>query len=295
MEMHCVRYFLAVADTLNFTRAAERCRVRQPSLTRAIKKLEEELGGELFYRERTHTHLTELGRSMLPLLKQCYASALDAEALAVKHRRGEYTALRLAISHTIAMDLLADHLKELNRVLPKVEIEYFRGTAVDIIEFLKHGEAELAIAGPLGEDWDRLDSWSLFDEEFVLAVSECHPYATQESIELSQLCDIPIMIRPYCESYSDFVDLFDAMGITLQQVQLIRQDGDLLPLIKVGLGASLIPRSVGTGYGFRMIAIKDAGLKRNVCLYSVAGRKRTVAAAALTGLLCSENWEEMAN
>ena len=58
MEMHEIRYFLAVCDTLNFTRAAERCNVSQPSLTRAIQKLEAELGGLLFRRERAATHLT---------------------------------------------------------------------------------------------------------------------------------------------------------------------------------------------------------------------------------------------
>ena len=59
MEMHQIRYFLAVCEELNFTRAAETCHVAQPSLTRAIKLLEEELGGPLFHRERARTHLTE--------------------------------------------------------------------------------------------------------------------------------------------------------------------------------------------------------------------------------------------
>jgi DNA-binding transcriptional LysR family regulator len=69
MEMHQVRYFLAVARTLNFTRAADECNVTQPSLTRAIKQLEAELGGDLFRRERP-AGLTELGQRMHPLLKQ---------------------------------------------------------------------------------------------------------------------------------------------------------------------------------------------------------------------------------
>ena len=82
MEMHQVRYFLAVAQLLNFTRAAEGCHVTQPSLTRAIKQLEDELGGDLFRRERPHAQLTELGQRMYPLLKQCYESALGARSLA---------------------------------------------------------------------------------------------------------------------------------------------------------------------------------------------------------------------
>src|SRR5882757_8481087 len=70
MEMHQVRYFLAVAETLNFTRAAEKCNVTQPALTRAIQKLEEELGGLLLRRERNLTHLSDLGRLMKPHLEQ---------------------------------------------------------------------------------------------------------------------------------------------------------------------------------------------------------------------------------
>lgn len=62
MEMHQFRYFLAAARVLNFTRAAEECHVAQPSLTRAIRQLEDELGGDLFRRERPQAQLTELGQ-----------------------------------------------------------------------------------------------------------------------------------------------------------------------------------------------------------------------------------------
>jgi DNA-binding transcriptional LysR family regulator len=78
MEMHQIRYFLAVARTLNFTRAAEECRVSQPALTRAIQQLEDEFCGKLLRREGKLSHLTELGDRMLPLVQQCYESALAA-------------------------------------------------------------------------------------------------------------------------------------------------------------------------------------------------------------------------
>src|SRR5580704_14874598 len=101
MEMHQVRYFLAAAAELNFTKAAEKCNVSQPSLTRAIKHLEGELGGDLFRRERPQTQLTELGERMVPLMKQCYDSALGARSLASSIKSGEVGALRLAVSHSI--------------------------------------------------------------------------------------------------------------------------------------------------------------------------------------------------
>ncbi len=75
MEMHQARYFVALCETLNFTRAAEKCNVTQPSLTRAIKLLEDELGGPLFNRERNQTHLTELGRMMEPHLREVLEQA----------------------------------------------------------------------------------------------------------------------------------------------------------------------------------------------------------------------------
>jgi DNA-binding transcriptional LysR family regulator len=81
MEMHQVRYFLAVSREFNFTRAAEACCVSQPALTRAIRLLEDELGGELFRRERRLTHLTELGQRMMPILQTCEDSASSAKAL----------------------------------------------------------------------------------------------------------------------------------------------------------------------------------------------------------------------
>src|SRR6516225_3746615 len=69
VELYQIRYYLALCDTLNFARAAERCNVSQPSLSRAVKALEHELGGLLIRREHRRTHLTELGRTLRPMLQ----------------------------------------------------------------------------------------------------------------------------------------------------------------------------------------------------------------------------------
>src|SRR5262249_19251182 len=127
MEMHQIRYFLAVARTLNFTQAADECHVSQPSLSRAIIKLEEELGGDLFRRERSLTHLTELGRMMQPLLQQTYDAALSAKTLATSYRKGSTAPLRLALSSTVDMRLIARPLASLTEALPGLELKFFRG------------------------------------------------------------------------------------------------------------------------------------------------------------------------
>ena len=108
MEMHQIRYFLAVAEELNFTKAAERCNVSQPALSRAIQSLEQEFGGPLFRRERSHTHLSELGRMVEPHLAQVFESSRSAKRLAREYGRLTKTPLKLGIMSTIAPDQIID-------------------------------------------------------------------------------------------------------------------------------------------------------------------------------------------
>ena len=146
MEMHQVRYFLAVARMLNFTRAADECNVTQPSLTRAIKQLEAELGGDLFRRERPATQLTELGQRMHPLLKQCYDAAVGARSLASSFKSGEIGALRIALTHSVDLSLLIPFLNEVKRQFNRLEFRFLRGNSREVAEMLKKGDAELGIA-----------------------------------------------------------------------------------------------------------------------------------------------------
>src|SRR5947199_9458875 len=127
MEMHQVRYFLAVARVLNFTRAAEECNVTQPSLTRAIKQLEAELGGDLFRRERPAAQLTELGLRMHPLLKQCYEAATGARRLASSFKSGEVGALGIALTLSVALPLLCPHLDQIKPWCNRTQSRFLRG------------------------------------------------------------------------------------------------------------------------------------------------------------------------
>src|SRR5205809_7617864 len=126
MEMHQVRYFLAVARVLNFTRAADECDVTQPLLTRAIKQLESDLGGDLFRRERPAAQLTELGLRMRPLLKQCYDAETGARQLASSFKSGEVGALRIALTHSIDLSLLIPHLAQIKRQLNRLQFRFLR-------------------------------------------------------------------------------------------------------------------------------------------------------------------------
>lgn len=101
MELYQIRYFLAVADTLNFTRASERSFVSQPALTKAIQRLEETIGGRLFDRSKNSVQLTELGRGMLPSLRQIYDSANEAREQARRLTRERKEVVRVGVMCTI--------------------------------------------------------------------------------------------------------------------------------------------------------------------------------------------------
>ena len=101
MEIHQVRYFLALCETLNFTRAAESCNVSQPALTRAVHKLEEELGGLLLRREHNLTHLTDFGRLVRPHLEQMMAQAEAAKSTAMHFLRMDSAPINLGVMCTV--------------------------------------------------------------------------------------------------------------------------------------------------------------------------------------------------
>src|SRR3954454_9953715 len=122
MELHEVRYFLAVCRMLNFTRAAEQCNVTQPALTRAIQKLEDELGGLLFSRERGNTHLTELGRLMQPHLEEVVARTTAAKAQATRFLRLESAHLRLGVMCTIGPLRFVGFLNRFRADHPGIEL-----------------------------------------------------------------------------------------------------------------------------------------------------------------------------
>ena len=290
MEMHQVRYFLALSRTLNFTRAAEECHVAQPSLTRAITQLEDELGAELFRRERNLTHLSEFGQRMLPMLQQCYDSAASAKALASSLKKGAVAPLSIAISTAVDLALLVPDLTELMRAFKGLELRFLRGGREQILEWLKKGEADIAIAGPLGEAWERLDTWPLFTERFLLAVSAEHPLAERKSVDLADLVQERLLLRTYCELVQEFTDLLASRQVLPAICHKMGAEPDLITLIESNLGVGMLPDSAPRSDRIRVIPVEGIDMKRTIYLYGVAGRQRSAAASALIKLMRAGDW-----
>ena len=290
MEMHQVRYFLAVARVLNFTRAADECNVTQPSLTRAIKQLEAELGGDLFRRERPASQLTELGQRMHPLLKQCYEAATGARQLASSFKSGEVGALRIALTHSVDLSLLIPHLDQIKRLFNRLEFRFLRGNAREVGEFLKKGEAELGIAAEIGEEWDRLDTWPLFTEGFHLVVSKHHPLAGREGISLEDLQAEQLLSRNYCEHAERMNTSFRDHGIDVDRSHSISSERDLIELLEADIGIAFVPSSVSIPETLKRTTVDGLDARRTVHLYGVAGRERTAVASAVMRMLRGADW-----
>jgi DNA-binding transcriptional LysR family regulator len=293
MEMHQVRYFLAVARVLNFTRAADECNVTQPSLTRAIKQLEAELGGDLFRRERPAAQLTELGQRMHPLLKQCYEAASGARALASSFKGGEVGALRIALTHAVDLSLLIPHLDQIRRQFNRLEFRFLRGNSSEVAEFLKKGEAELGIAAELGEDWDRLDTWPLFTESFEIAVNKRHPLASREEISFDDLRAEQLLSRRYCEHSDRLNNSLREHGIDVDRSHEISSERDLIELLEADIGIAVIPQTASIPPTLKRAAVEGLDARRTVHLYGVAGRERTAVASAVMRMLRGANWQEL--
>ena len=290
--MHQVRYFLAVARTLNFTRAAEECHVAQPSLTRAIKLLEGELGGDLFRRERPHAMLTPLGERMFPLLKQCYDSAQSARALAAMINDGEVGVLKIAVSSSIELGLILREVNELRRNFNEIELKILRGTGPQLVEFLKAGDAELAIAAAIGAAWDRLDAWKLFDETFDMVFSRMHRLASHETIALDDLKPERFLLRSHCEKGADLAALLRTKGLNADHRHEVSSDQDLLALLEANIGIGFLPRTVNAPQSLVRMAVDGLQLARTVSLYGVAGRQRTPVASTFMKMLRAASWPQ---
>ena len=292
MEMQQVRYFLAVARTLNFTRAAEDCAITQPALTRAIKQLEDEFGGDLIRREGRNSHLTDLGGRMQPVLQQVYDSALAAKLLAAKVKRGEISTLGLAVSRTLNLDLILPALTELQRKFEGLQLKLRRGSGAEIYAMLKGGEIDLAMGGPVGVVWDRLEAWPMFSEAFDLVVGAGHDLAMRNDFEL----DIALVSRQrfLAHSQADPAEMdsirLGAAGIDFGAAHMVDSDRDLEALLVANFGVAVSPASALKGKLMHHLRFKALDLTRTVAIYSVAGRPRTRETVALLNLVRSTDW-----
>jgi len=290
MEMQQIRYFLAVAETLNFTRAAEKCHVSQPALTRAIKGLEEELGGPLLNREQRNTHLTELGRMMTPYFQTIFEQSVTAKTTANDFRRLGNAKLKIGAMCTIGPSIVAEFLARYSLGFDNVEIVVMALGLESLKERLKAGDLEVALlASPEPLD-DIFHAMPLFTENFVLAISTTHRLANAEVVPCRELDGERYINRANCEYYDIVHEAFINNGVRTRKVFSSECDEWVIGMIKAGLGVGYFPEFAVTDPGVIQKPLVEPSFSRTVSLVTVRGRPHSPAVGAFVKQARLEKW-----
>jgi len=296
MELFQVRYFLALAKALNFTRAAEACNVTQPALTRAIQHLEEELGGPLLYRERSLTQLTELGRLMLPHLEAAYLAAQTATAQAAAFRRRDAAPLRLGLSTTISARALTPVLHELEDRIKEFELTLVEGITDELFAKMLDGELDAAVAVEPEKLPDRINRWPLFQDRYVVLCRTGHRFSNFGEIPASALAEECVLVRT--DGRSDFEDLlgrlYPAANITTQMRHRGGTEDHILHMASAGLGVAISAALQPVASGLVAVPLAEPDAVRRIIVAAVAGRPHSAGLATFLKLMRARDWKHWA-
>ena len=291
MEMHQIRYFLALVDALNFTKAAENCNVSQPSLTRAVKLLEEEFGGPLFYRERPNTRLSELGKMVKPHLQQIFDESHQAKRVARDFACLKKSTLTLGIMSTISPDEIVDLIANLRARHPHVELKLCDANARDLRTRLLAGDLEVVIYALPGEQPDdRTHSIPLFREQMVLAVHRGHRLAKAVAFPVQEMNGESYIHRVNCEfaGYTD--EILRQRGVTCTPIYWSERDDWTLAMVAAGLGFAFMPANAVKHPGVVGLPIVQPEFWRQVNLVSVRGRRYSPGVGSLVQEAMRKTW-----
>jgi DNA-binding transcriptional LysR family regulator len=291
MEMSQIRYFLAVAKELNFTRAAERCNVAQPSLTRAIKLMEEELGGPLFHRERSNTHLSELGNMVLPYLTHVYEQTKTVKQQAIDFTRLKRTVLKLGVMCTVSPTHVIDLIRTVQSRHQGIELQLFDASARELEERLIAGDLEVGIYCVPGREQDeRLHYIPLFREQYMIVVHPGHPLASRNAIRVKDLNGERYLNRANCEFNGYAGPIFRERGAICETVYRSDRDDWIVAMIAAGLGFGFMPEySIPPG---SVVArpLVEPEFWREVNLVTVRGRPHSPAVGAFVREAMRTQW-----
>jgi DNA-binding transcriptional LysR family regulator len=292
MEMHDIRYFIAMSRKLNFTKAAEACHVSQPALTRAIRKMEDELGGLLFSREPNNTHMTELGRLIQPHLTEIMKKTGEVKETATRFLRLEDANLKLGTMCTISPVPFVNFLDRFRVDNPGIEVTLLEGMPDELCDLLAKGELDVAwMARPDGFSAP-LRASKLYSERFVIACSAGHRFAMQSEIRMTDLDGEFYLSRINCEFYHVLDDLCRTHGAKLVKSYQSEREDWILTMVAAGMGVCFLPEYTATFPGVVSCPVVSPAVARDVCLVSVAGRRWSPPVEAFVHAIRRHSWSK---
>ncbi len=267
MELHEVRYFLSLAETLNFTKAARICHVAQPALTRAIQKLEHEFGGLLFRRDRNNIRLTELGRVVHPHLMAVMADSDRAQDSARSFLRSDAGKVRFGVMVSVGPLRFLPFFAEFRRNNPAIEIGVSRFPYERLLAMLLRGDLDVALAANPDGIAPPLDGETLYVERLAVALPHGHRLANRHSILRADIAGETLLLERENEGH-DWV----------------------LSMVAAGLGVCLLPESSLPIPGVSIRPIVDPTPPQEVRLITVSGRHRSPPMAAFMQAVRQHSW-----
>lgn len=237
IERHLVRYFLAVVDQGNFSRAATHCRIAQPTLSVAIAKLEDIVGCPLFLRTSRRVELTQAGVRFAQ-----HARRIEAEfALAEQSARGTSiaTTIRLGFLATLPNRWLGQLAAAFARALDGERVELVEGSQKSLVAMLDRGRVD-AFLGILPADRES-DGELLFSEGYSLALPTEHRLGARDVIEAEEVADSPMIVRRQCEVLNQTSRYFTSRGVRPFMSARTTSDEQALELVRGGHGLTVVP------------------------------------------------------
>lgn len=282
MEVHQLRYFCAVAESGNFTRAAEATRIAQPSLSQQIHKLEDELGAKLFDRLPRSVRLTQFGKAFLPkaqaILRQIGEARLEIREMA-SAEGGEVV---LGAIPTVAPYLLPAMLSSFSRQHPTVSVSVVEEITPTLLERLHQGTLDLALLA-LPIDGDELISTELMQESLFAVLPERHPLASRRSIVLDDMRDEPFLLLKEGHCFRE--NALQACRQSRVNPNVVFESGQfatILAMVSAGMGVSVVPQmAVNNVPGCRFVMLEDKRNRRRIGLVRLKYRYPTRAQVAL--------------
>ncbi len=248
MELRHLRYFLAVAEEGNFTRAAARLGIGQPPLSQQIRDLETEIGAMLFHRVPHGAELTAAGAAFLPEAKASLAAAEKARLAAQSANRGETGRLSLGFTASSAFNpVVSTTIRRFQARWPDVQLSLTEMNTLGLMQKLEHGELDATFFRPGLDDPDGVRLKRLPDEPMVVALPASHALAKRKTLPLALLAKEPFILFPRLVGlslYDDVVRACREAGFELTVAQEAPQISSVVNLVAADLGVSIVPASI---------------------------------------------------
>jgi DNA-binding transcriptional LysR family regulator len=247
VELRHLRYFVGVAEALNFTRAAEKLRVAQPSLSRQIRQLEEEIGVSLLERDRRKVGLTDAGRAFLEEARGILERGEEA-IRAARHANGAPAVLNLGYVWGLFHSVIPVVVGNFRRAAPEVAVHLFDYTAMQQAEALTNGRLDVGFIGFAQEaDAAGLARRKIGECVFMLALAREHPAARRRVIDLRSLARerfFAISDQTYPGAATIVASVCRKAGFRPRIVQAAERGHTLLALVAGNCGMALVPESL---------------------------------------------------